>query len=134
MNNEIQVKFLSANDFPIITDAFNVIGWNKPITLFEQYLEEANSGSRLILVAFIDNKFAGYITLKWQSLYQSFKNQNIPEIIDLNVLPAFRKRGVGSMLLNIAEKEAATKNNIVGLGVGLYAAKMVAMVQHKCCM
>ena len=29
--------------------------------------------------------------------------------------------GVGSMLLDIAEKEAAIKSDVVGIGVGLYA-------------
>ena len=40
-----------------------------------------------------NDEFAGYVTLKWQSQYPSFKAQNIPEIMDLNVLPACRKIG-----------------------------------------
>ena len=66
-------------------------------------------------------EFAGYITLKLQSQYPSFKEQNIPEIKDLNVLPSLRKSGMGSMLLEITEKAAVTKGDIVGIGVGLYA-------------
>jgi GNAT superfamily N-acetyltransferase len=58
--------------------------------------------------------------LKWVSHYASFAHANIPEIMDLNVLPPFRKAGIGSLLLNHAEKAAATKSDIVGLGVGLY--------------
>ena len=71
-------------------------------------------------MAHIHDEFAGYVTLKWQSEYPSFKEQNIPEIMDLNVLPAYRKMRVGSLLLDIAEKEAATKSEVVGIGVGLY--------------
>lgn len=114
---------LSKKDIPIIVEAFNAIGWNKPSSLFVQYLNESEAGERLVWVAFVEDRFAGYITLKWQSLYPSFKDQSIPEIIDLNVLPLFRKAGVGSMLLNIAEKEVATKSDIVGIGVGLYAGE-----------
>lgn len=38
-----------------------------------------------------------------------------------NVLPAFRRRGIGSQLLEVAERTAAAKSNQVGIGVGLYA-------------
>ena len=43
--------------------------------------------------------------------------------MDLNVLPSFRKIGVGSHLLDTAEKEATTKSKLVGIGVGLYAGQ-----------
>lgn len=120
MKNQIQVRPLLNQDIGAIVSSFNQIGWNKPASLFERYLEEAELCERLIWVAHVHDQFAGYITLKWQSQYPSFKEQNIPEIVDLNVLPRFRKCGVGSMLLDIAEKEAATKRDDVGLGVGLY--------------
>lgn len=41
--------------------------------------------------------------------------------MDLNVLPDFRKMGIASLLLDTAEKQAATKSQIIGIGVGLYA-------------
>jgi hypothetical protein len=43
--------------------------------------------------------------------------------MDLNVMPDFRKRGIGSLLLDTAEKEAATKSEVVGIGVRLYAGE-----------
>lgn len=103
--------------------SFNQIGWNKSVPLFEGYLKEEEKCQRIVLVAHTRDEFSGYITLKWQSQYQSFKEQNIPEIMDLNVLPNFRKIGIASLLLDIAEKEAATKSEVVGIGVGLYANK-----------
>ena len=57
----------------------------------------------------------------FRSGYPSFKAENILEIMDLNVLPHYRKMGIGSLLLDTAEKEAATKSQIIGIGVGLYA-------------
>ncbi|WP_371218699.1 GNAT family N-acetyltransferase [Orientia tsutsugamushi] len=72
-------------------------------------------------MAHVYEQFAGYITLKWQSQYPSFKAQRIPEIMDLNVLPVYRKMGIGSLLLDTAEKEAVTRREIVGIGFGLYA-------------
>ncbi len=110
-----------APHIPAMSEAFNQIGWNKPVSLFTGYLKEQEAGERLVWVAHVQDKFTGYVTLKWQSQYPLFKAQNIPEIMDLNVLPGFRKIGIGSLLLDTAEKAAAMKSSIVGLGVGLYS-------------
>lgn len=124
LNNSLpKTRFLNHQDIPSIVSAFSSIGWNKTADLFEGYLKESELGARLVWVVFMNDQFAGYITLKWQSQYQFFKEQNIPEIMDLNVLPNFRKMGIGSYLLDIAENEASTRGNIVGIGVGLYVGK-----------
>lgn len=119
----ISIKILDYFGILPISEAFNQIGWNKPLSLFEAYLKEQEIGARIVWVAHFKGEFAGYVTLKWQSQYPSFKAQNIPEIMDLNVLPAYRKMGIGSLLLDIAEKEAATKSDKIGIGVGLYAGE-----------
>jgi len=118
---DVLIRPLIRGDIIAISEAFNQIGWNKPASIFEEYLKEQEAGDRLVWVAHFKGEFAGYVTLKWQSQYPSFKAQNIPEIMDLNVLPSFRKMGIGSLLLDAAEKEAATKSQIIGIGVGLYA-------------
>jgi GNAT superfamily N-acetyltransferase len=123
MKNQIQIRPLIREDIAAISEAFNAIGWNKPPSLFEKYLMEQELGERIVWVAHFKGEFAGYVTLKWQSQYPSFKAQNIPEIMDLNVLPSFRKMGIGSLLLDAAEKEALTKSQNIGIGVGLYAGK-----------
>ena len=43
--------------------------------------------------------------------------------LDFNVLPFYRRLGVGSKLLQTAETEAFNKKNVVGLGVGLYGGE-----------
>ena len=40
--------------------------------------------------------------------------------MDLNVLPPLRKLGVTVKLLDITKKDAVTKSDVVGIGVGLY--------------
>ncbi len=119
----IKIETITPDVIIHVSDTFNQIGWNKPASLFEGYLKEQEAGERLVWVAHIQDKFAGYVTLKWQSGYPSFKAQNIPEIVDLNVLPAYRKMGIGSLLLDAAEKEAATRSDTIGIGVGLYAGE-----------
>jgi GNAT superfamily N-acetyltransferase len=71
-------------------------------------------------VAFSGNEFAGYVTLKWQSDYKNFAKDKTPEISDLNVLPGYRNKGMGTALIEICEKYAAERSNVVGIGVGLY--------------
>lgn len=123
MNNQTQVRPLLKQDIASIVSAFNKIGWNKPASLFERYLKEADFGKRLVWVAYTGDQFTGYITLNWSSQYSNFKEKGIPEIMDLNVLPMFRKMGIGSLLLDVAEKEALSQSKIVGIGVGLYAGE-----------
>ncbi len=114
-------KALIQDDIPSIVATFTAIGWNKPTSIYEQYFQEQRGGQRHIWIARQNNTVLGYVTLKWQSDYPLFKMHNIPEINDLNVLPVFRKQGIGSKLLDYAEAEARGKSHIVGLGVGLYA-------------
>ena len=120
---DVLIRPLIREDIVAISDAFNQIGWNKPASIFEGYLKEQEAGERIVWLAHVYDQFAGYITLKWTSSYPFFKEQNFPEIMDLNVLPVYRKMGIGSLLLDCAEKEAATKSQIIGIGVGLYAGE-----------
>ncbi len=114
-------RLLEQADISEIAKAFQLINWGKPASLFEAYLEEQRQDERNIWVAFVDDKFAGYVTLKWRSEYEPFADRGIPEVKDLNVLPVYQGKGIGSKLLEIAESAAYTKSNTVGLGVGLFA-------------
>lgn len=114
-------KSLSAADIPFITAAFEAIGWNKPASLYEQYLQEQTAGQRFVWLAFESEEFAGYVTLKKISDYLPFREDNIPEIVDLNVLPAFRNKGIGTALLQQAEAEVRKTSFTVGIGMGLTA-------------
>lgn len=122
-NSNCLIKELAREDILLIVDAFQKSDWAKPYSLFEKYLEEQKAGERLVWLAFVENQIAGYVTLKWQSLYKPFADNDIPEIVDLNVLPQFRNSKVGSHLLSIAETEAVSRSDVVGIGVGLYGGK-----------
>ena len=101
--------------------AFRAVGWDKPMSQFERYLEEHENGSRHVLVTEVQGEFAGYVTVIWESGYQPFKDEGIPEIQDFNVLPKFRNKGIGSTLLDQAESLVSERSDVVGIGVGLYA-------------
>jgi GNAT superfamily N-acetyltransferase len=113
------IRPLRATDPPVIAAAFAAIGWAKPREQYERYLAEQEAGRRNVFVAWVGGVFAGYVTLVWQPDYAPFRAEGIPEIQDFNVLPAFRRRGIGSALLDAAEALAGSRSPVVGIGVGL---------------
>jgi GNAT superfamily N-acetyltransferase len=116
---EAVIRALESRDIPEIAEAFRNIGWNKPATQYERYLRQQELGVRNVYVAFVQGQFAGYLTICWESSYQPFFVQSIPEIADFNVLPQFRRTGVGTQLMNTAEHEIARVNPVAGIGVGM---------------
>jgi ribosomal protein S18 acetylase RimI-like enzyme len=117
----LNIRILEQSDIPTIVAAFTSIGWNKPASLYEGYLREQEAGMRCVWIALQEKEFAGYVTLKKTSDYSPFREHNIPEISDLNVLPLFRNQGIGTALLHQAETEAKKTSPIVGIGMGLTA-------------
>ena len=82
-----KIRALEDYDIPLMANAFSQIGWNKPASLFQKYLNEQQASERFVWVAFNQDEFLGYVT----SEYLPFQKENIPEIKDLNVLPIYRK-------------------------------------------
>jgi GNAT superfamily N-acetyltransferase len=116
---DLIVRHLEAEDIQPIAAAFVAIGWNKPASQYERYLAEQRCGERVVLVAFLQEAFAGYLTIAWQSGYAPFREAGIPEIVDFNVLPHLRRRGIGSRLMEEAERRIVQRSAVVGIGVGM---------------
>ena len=117
--SDLVIRELEAADVQPIAANATAIGWNKPASQYERYLAEQRRGERLVLVAFLDDAFAGYLTIAWQSGYAPFREAGIPEIMDFNVLPERRRRGIGSRLMDEAEHRIAERSRVVGIGVGM---------------
>jgi len=116
----IALEKLKLEDIDEIVAAFQTLGWNKPRFQYESYYNEQLKSEREVMVAKLNDQFVGYVTLKWKSEYKNFSENNIPEICDLNVLPEFRKQGIGTRLISECEKLVKDKNYLqIGLGVGL---------------
>jgi GNAT superfamily N-acetyltransferase len=117
----MQIRLIQATDIQPIAAAFAELGWQKPASQYEQYLSEQQAGSRVVLVAWLNGEFSGYVTIVWRSHYPAFALAQIPEIVDFNVLPKFRRQGLGMALMDEAERRVAEVSPLVRLGVGLTA-------------
>jgi GNAT superfamily N-acetyltransferase len=115
------IHLLTAGDIPAIAAAVVALGGNKPATQYEGYLAEQRRGEREALVAWQGKAFVGYVTIVWTSKYAPFRDAGIPEIVDFNVLPQVRRQGIGSLLLDEAERRIAGRSQVAGIGVGLDA-------------
>jgi len=121
LQQHLTIEPLRVDDIHEIAAAFEQLGWNKPVTQYENYLSEQQAGKREIRVARYDGIFAGYLTVVWSSHYGPFREANIPEVVDFNVLPQYRRQRIGTMLMDEAELLISSRSKIAGIGVGMYA-------------
>jgi GNAT superfamily N-acetyltransferase len=117
----LAIRLLTVHDIPYIAAAFATLGWDKPASQYEAYLEEQQRGARVALVAWQADQFVGYVTIVWVSSYAPFRDAGIPEIADFNVLPHVRRQGIGSRLMDEAERRISERSQVAGIGVGLFA-------------
>ena len=113
------IRLLESEDIPQIARAFEELGWNKSAAQYERYLADQIFQTRDVYVALIENEFAGYLTVLWASTYPPFRAAKIPEIVDFNVLPKFRRKRIGTALMDRAESEIPRFSDTAGIGVGM---------------
>jgi ribosomal protein S18 acetylase RimI-like enzyme len=119
MSKKILIRPLSSKDCEIIAKAFAAQEWHKPSAQYQNYLKEQVKGKRAVLIGETGKEFAGYLTIMWQSDFADFREKEIPEIVDLNVLIKFRNQGFGAELMNAAENLIGEKYQAAGIRVGL---------------
>lgn len=89
---------------------------DKPASYFERCIDEGYT----IFIASAAGTDAGFAIVNFTSRYQPFRRLHIPEIQDLNVIPALRGQGIATALIAACEDEA--RNDAceqIGLAVGL---------------
>jgi GNAT superfamily N-acetyltransferase len=124
--NQLSLRPLLERDAVPISAAFAASGWNKPAHWYLDYASEQRCGIRQCWLAWLGDEFTGHVTLHWNPLYAGIAGKGIPEIQDLNILPAYRRRGIASRLLDRAERAAAARAPIVAIGVGLHPRHLPA--------
>jgi len=117
----ICIRDMERADAEIITREEIAQGWHQTIDKYLTRLEHRAQGRCIALTAEYDGQPAGYIHVYPDSANGPWGRQGLPEIVDFGVLEKYRRRGIGSALMDQAERIAAEYADRVYLGVGLHA-------------
>jgi GNAT superfamily N-acetyltransferase len=120
MPDKISIGILTEAEIPVIIQVVGSSGNPRKPEYYRQCLDEQDKQERIVLIARYGGCFAGQAHLIFQSKYPFFRDNRIPEINDLLVIPEYRKKGVATALMTDAESRLHGKFQSAGLGVGLY--------------
>ncbi len=120
-----QISELQESFIPWVKTGYEKMGWGKDEAYFETCFQQQEAGELVVLVSY-DAKsydamsYFGHLKLVWVPEYLEFRNNNIPEIKDLNVIPDMRRQGIATHLIARAESLSSTKCRAIGISVGLH--------------
>ena len=120
-DHEILIRDMCHADAQIITDEEIAQGWDAEVGKYEMRLRHQSEGKSRSLVAEYHGNVAGYINVYPAAQWGAFGGRGYPEIVDFGVLEKYRRRGIGSRLMDIAEQIATEYADTVYLGVGLHS-------------
>lgn len=118
--DKILIRDMQQSDAQKITDEEIAQGWDSDISKYQIRLKHQAEGKSISLVAEYDGNVAGYINVYPDSEWGAFANKGYSEIVDFGVLEKYRRNGVGSKLMDIAEQTAMKYSDTVYLGVGMH--------------
>ena len=119
--NEILIRDMQQSDAQIISAEEVAQGWDPTFEKYKMRLCHQAEGKSISLVAEYSGNIAGYINVYPNSEWGAFAGQGYPEIVDFGVLEKYRRNGIGSKLMDIAEKIASEYADTVYLGVGMHS-------------
>ena len=120
-DNDLTIRNMEEADARIFTDEENAQGWGADITKYLTRLRDQSAGKCVSLTAVYKGLPAGYVNVYLTGLGGAFSGKGLPEIVDFGVLEKFRRKGIGSKLMDVAEKIAGRYADTVWLGVGLHS-------------
>ncbi len=111
----ISIREATQSDIPKLYGLYKSIDKND-----DGYFEHAFEQECTVLVAETERHAAGFCLLNWKPRYSLYRRLGIPEIQDINVIPAFRRRGIATALITRCEDVARDKkHDTIGISVGL---------------
>ena len=133
-DGKILIRNMQQSDVPVITQGERDQGWDADGEKYRMRLQHQVEGRSISLVAEYQGQVAGYVNVYPDSQWGAFANRGYPEIVDFGVLEPYRRQGVGSKLMDLAEEIAAqdfilTPGRYVGIAAQAedsepFAAKM----------
>lgn len=118
----IRIRTLAQDDAEAIAAEERAQGWiNAAADKYYMRLTDMREGRAVALAAEYRGEIAGYINVYPDSPWGAFGGKGLPEIVDFGVLEKFRRRGIGSKLMDAAEAIAKEYADTVYLGVGMHS-------------
>lgn len=114
------IRNMQRSDAQVFTDEEIAQGWDADISKYETRLKDQAQGTCISLVAEYIGHPAGYVNVYMDSAWGAYGGMGYPEIVDFGVLEKYRRKGIGSKLMDIAEQIAGEYADTVYLGVGLH--------------
>lgn len=96
-------------------------GWNASDEKYRMRLKHQQEGKCIPLVAEYYNSVVGYVNVYFHASAGPFTDKGYPEIVDFGVLEKYRNHGIGSRLMDVAEKIGFELSDIICIGVGLHS-------------
>ena len=119
-DDELTIRNMEEADARIFTDEETAQGWHPDISKYWTRLRDQAEGKCASLTAVYQGHPAGYVNVYFTGLGGAFSGKGLPEIVDFGVLVKYRRRGIGSKLMDAAEQIAGQYADTVWLGVGLH--------------
>jgi GNAT superfamily N-acetyltransferase len=86
-----------------------------------RYLAEHMEPDGISLIAASGPDAVGYVAVIWESNYAGFRSRGIPLVHQISVSEPWRRRGVATLLMDVAEQRAADRGiTTLGITVGLF--------------
>lgn len=109
------IREAGTDDLPLLYRLYSHVGKHD-----DGYFEHAFEHGVSIYILSEEERALGFCLLNWAPRYSLYRRLDIPEIQDLNVLPAHRRKGYGSALIKWCEGIARAKGKTaIGISVGL---------------
>ena len=120
-DDKITIRDMRQEDAAIITQEEIAQGWDATIDKYMARLRDRQEKNAVVLVAEYQGNVAGYINVYPESEWGAYADKGYPEIVDFGVLEKYRRHGIGSKMMDVAEQIAGEYCDKVCLGVGLHS-------------
>ncbi len=118
-DDELLIRSMEEADARIFTDEYTAQGWHPEIATYHMRLKDQEEGKCVALTAVYQGRPAGSVYVYLAPHGGPPQAEGLPEIHDFSVLEKYQRRGIGSRLMDAAERIAARYADMVWLGVGL---------------